>query len=89
MYTCHPISTELGSNWKLSGRPWLIGNGVFVQKTETRGQGWLRLSLSYTQGGTWYVTRYKSKKDAVQGEYGNGTVVGFPFKFGGPNVWGV
>ena len=85
-HTCHPIDTKLAADWDLVGSPWLIGCGVFVQKQRNQ---WLRFSLAFdSQPNTlrWHVTCYKTKRQAVQDNYGSSRP-GFAFQWAGPNLW--
>jgi hypothetical protein len=79
--TCHPICTQIASEWDLVGKPTLVGLGSFVQLSGKRGYRWLL--LSYWPDGHWSVVSHKTKEEAIDGRK-----LRLRFRFGGPNVWG-
>lgn len=84
MVNAHPIDTAIAASYDLVGRPWLVGPGVFVQRSWTRGRPWLR--LRHGERG-WDVTAYASRAAAIAGDFGGGDR-GRAFDYGGGNVWG-
>jgi hypothetical protein len=86
MHTCHPIDTAIASQWHLVGAITLVGRNTFVQRSYSRGRSWLRLWWRPEHG--WTAQAFKSRAAAVVGDFGNVGDKGWPFTYGGPNVWG-
>lgn len=92
MHTAHPIDTLVASSYSLTGRPWLVCAGAFVQQSAARGRPWLRFSAhayNIERGRVdWYVSAYPTRRAAIAGSMGGAPDRGQAFEFGGANVWG-